>query len=68
MGEADEHQVQCPPQEHDPQDWMQHAAENSQVHFKKRGVQKHPCQNCKLVCQSQVLSSSKMPKQQDQVC
>ena len=68
MGEADEHQVQCPSQAHDPQDWIQHAAENCELYSEEGGMQKHPLEDCHLVCQSKVFPSSQMYEQQAEIC
>ena len=64
MGEADEHQVQCSPQVHDSQDWVQHAPENCQLYFKKGRMPGYPCQSCHIVCKGQVLPSSQILEQQ----
>ena len=63
MGEADEHQVQYPPQVHDPQDRIQHAAEDSQLHFTAGGMSGHPNESGQVICQGEIFSPPQMLKQ-----
>ena len=68
MGEADGYQVQCPPQVHGPQDRIQHAPENCELHFKKGGMPEHPSESCHIICEGQVFPSSQMFEQQAEMC